>query len=170
MTALKVPHGIYPLPIYFVNTIIYLGSSRKLLGLTFQGETRDADGMIWADVKIKGLTNDVCLRPLSPFLILYLNLSNHSSSGMSGASQGTSRKQIFYLYIRQGLNSPYLLLISILARPHFYIGNQFSIGITGQNFDPADLVEPAKLTQFIRAETGRTELEFGRFTSLTYFK
>ncbi|KDR74757.1 hypothetical protein GALMADRAFT_123452 [Galerina marginata CBS 339.88] len=34
------------------------GVSRKLLGLTFQGETRDADGMIWGDVEIDGLTTD----------------------------------------------------------------------------------------------------------------
>jgi hypothetical protein len=68
------------------------------------------------------------------------------------------------------LASPRVNLCSILARPHYYTGNQFSIGITGHNFDPADLIEPAKLTQFIHAETGRTELEFGKFTSLTYFK
>ncbi|KZT02086.1 uncharacterized protein LAESUDRAFT_441502 [Laetiporus sulphureus 93-53] len=34
------------------------GVSRKLLGLTFQGETRDADGMVWADVEIDGLSSD----------------------------------------------------------------------------------------------------------------
>lgn len=34
------------------------GNSRKLLGLTFQGETRDAGGMIWGDVTIKGLTSE----------------------------------------------------------------------------------------------------------------
>lgn len=35
------------------------GSTRKLLGLTFQGETRDADGMIWGDVEIPNLPSDV---------------------------------------------------------------------------------------------------------------
>jgi hypothetical protein len=59
---------------------------------------------------------------------------------------------------------------SILARPHFSAGNQFSVAIAGQNFDPINLVEPAKLIHFIRAETGRTNLEFGVFSSLTYFK
>lgn len=33
--------------------------SRKLMGLTFQGETRDADGQVWADVEIDGLSNEV---------------------------------------------------------------------------------------------------------------
>ncbi len=41
------------------NDIIYTGNSRKLLGLTFQGETRDTDGMVWGDVTIKGLTSEV---------------------------------------------------------------------------------------------------------------
>ncbi len=40
------------------NDIIYTGNSRKLLGLTFQGETRDAAGMVWGDVTIKGLTSE----------------------------------------------------------------------------------------------------------------
>ncbi|KIM91474.1 hypothetical protein PILCRDRAFT_655 [Piloderma croceum F 1598] len=34
------------------------GFTRKLLGLSFQGETWDADGQIWGDVEIKGLTTD----------------------------------------------------------------------------------------------------------------
>ncbi|KAF9017773.1 hypothetical protein BDZ89DRAFT_960743, partial [Hymenopellis radicata] len=54
------------------------GASRKLLGLTFQGETRDADGMVWGDVEINGLMSDfwhiwgkpghftIMARPLSP--------------------------------------------------------------------------------------------------------
>ncbi|CCL99488.1 uncharacterized protein FIBRA_01506 [Fibroporia radiculosa] len=34
------------------------GITRKLLGLTFQGETRDTDGMVWGDVEIQGLSNN----------------------------------------------------------------------------------------------------------------
>lgn len=33
------------------------GVTRKLLGLTFAGETRDADGQVWGDVEIDGLDN-----------------------------------------------------------------------------------------------------------------
>jgi hypothetical protein len=36
------------------------GASRKLLELTFQGQIRDADGMVLGDVEIDGLTEDVC--------------------------------------------------------------------------------------------------------------
>ncbi|KAK0228928.1 FAD binding domain-containing protein [Armillaria fumosa] len=60
------------------NNIIYTSNSKKLLGLTFQGGTRDADGMVWGDVTIKGLTSEfwhiwgkpghftIMARPLSP--------------------------------------------------------------------------------------------------------
>ncbi|TCD63214.1 hypothetical protein EIP91_005826 [Steccherinum ochraceum] len=34
------------------------GASRKLLGLTFEGETKDADGQVWGDVEIEGLSTD----------------------------------------------------------------------------------------------------------------
>jgi 2-polyprenyl-6-methoxyphenol hydroxylase-like FAD-dependent oxidoreductase len=54
------------------------GVSRKLLGMAFQGETRDTDGMVWGDVEIEGLTTDywnvwgkpgaytIMARPISP--------------------------------------------------------------------------------------------------------
>ena len=45
--------------LFRINKHRVLGSSRKLLGLSFEGETRDADGMIWGDVRIRGLSNDV---------------------------------------------------------------------------------------------------------------
>ncbi|KAJ7647809.1 FAD binding domain-containing protein [Roridomyces roridus] len=34
------------------------GVTRKLLGLTFEGQTRDTDGMVWGDVEIQGLGSD----------------------------------------------------------------------------------------------------------------
>ncbi|KAH7872212.1 FAD binding domain-containing protein [Lentinula edodes] len=54
------------------------GATRKLLGLTFEGQTRDADGMVWGDIEINGLGSDfwhiwgkpgqftIMARPLSP--------------------------------------------------------------------------------------------------------
>lgn len=47
-----------------------LGPTRKLLGLSFQGETRDADGMVWADVEILGLSKDVRILVTSDFQTL----------------------------------------------------------------------------------------------------
>ena len=69
-----------------------------------------------------------------------------------------------------------LLLVStddavhrILMRPKNATGS-FHIGIIGQNFDPADLVDEKKFTNFIREHSGRMELVFKNFTSLSYWK
>lgn len=57
-----------------------------------------------------------------------------------------------------------------MARPLSPHGSTFGIGITGHNFDPAELAEPEKVKKFIQEETGRTDLQFGEFTWLSYFK
>jgi hypothetical protein len=57
-----------------------------------------------------------------------------------------------------------------MARPLSPTSHRFGIGITGQNFDPTNLAEPEKAIAFIHEETGRTELEFGKFTWLSHFR
>ncbi len=47
---------------------------------------------------------------------------------------------------------------------------RFGIGITGQNFDPTHLADPQAAKEFIKTETGRTELEIGEFTWLSHFR
>ena len=42
--------------------------------------------------------------------------------------------------------------------------------MVGQNFDPADLVDEQKLVNFIYENSGRRDLVFKNFTSLTYWK
>ena len=54
-----------------------------------------------------------------------------------------------------------------MARP---FGQKFGIGVFGPNFDPAGLAEPETFNKFIRTETGRTDLEFGEFSWLSYFR
>lgn len=47
---------------FFVShNMLCLGASRRLLGMTFEGETRDTDGILWFDAEVNGLTNDVCV-------------------------------------------------------------------------------------------------------------
>ncbi|KAJ7592880.1 FAD binding domain-containing protein [Mycena floridula] len=58
----------------------------------------------------------------------------------------------------------------IMARPIDPTNHTFGIGITGQNFDPTDLVDQVKCIEFIKAETGRDDLNFGKFLWLSYFK
>lgn len=56
---------------------------------------------------------------------------------------------------------------SIMARPS---GHKFGVCIMGQNFDLAGLADPEKFKDFVHTETGRTDLEFGDFSWLSYFR
>ncbi|KAJ7503285.1 FAD binding domain-containing protein [Mycena galericulata] len=63
---------------YMVGADGARGPTRRLLGLMFEGETKDADGMVWGDVEIEGLGTDywhiwgkpghftIMARPLTP--------------------------------------------------------------------------------------------------------
>jgi hypothetical protein len=57
-----------------------------------------------------------------------------------------------------------------MARPLHEHGHEFGVGITGLNFDPSDLANEEKAKEFIREQTGRTDLRFGKFSWLSYFK
>ena len=39
----------------------HIGVTRKLIGATFEGQTRDAEGMVWTECEIEGegITRDV---------------------------------------------------------------------------------------------------------------
>ncbi|KAF8824655.1 hypothetical protein HHX47_DHR8000109 [Lentinula edodes] len=104
------------------------GATRKLLGLTFEGQTRDADGMVWGDIEINGLGSN-----------------------------------FWHIWGKPGQ-------FTIMARPLTSSGNRFSVGITGQNFDPTNLAAPEKAIEFIKTETGRNDLTFGSFSWFSYFK
>ena len=92
-----------------------------------------------------------------------------SSSGIYGESPDISRWFIVCacLFPNMITNDDF---ISVMARPLSPNDHTFGIGITGQNFDPTDLGEPGKLEHFIKTETGRTDLVFGEFSWLSYFK
>ncbi|KAJ7283132.1 FAD binding domain-containing protein [Mycena rebaudengoi] len=63
---------------YLVGADGARGPTHKLLGLSFEGETKDTDGMVWGDVEIQGLGSDywhiwgkpghftIMARPISP--------------------------------------------------------------------------------------------------------
>ncbi|KAJ7657824.1 hypothetical protein DFH06DRAFT_1327883 [Mycena polygramma] len=102
--------------------------TRKLLGLTFEGETKDTDGMIWGDVEIQGLGSDY-----------------------------------WHIWGKPGQ-------FTIMARPLSPDGHEFGVGITGLNFDPAGLADEAKAVEFIREQTDRDDLQFGKFSWLSYFR
>ncbi len=54
-------------------------------------------------------------------------------------------------------------------RPTYGEG-RFHVGIVGANWDPADLMDQTKFIKFIHENTGRRELKFSNFSSMTYWK
>ena len=64
-------------------------------------------------------------------------------------------------------HSPFVYSISL--RPKDAPG-KFHVGVVGQNFDPAYLLDEQKFVSFIKEKTGRPELVFKNFTSLSYWK
>ena len=63
--------------------------TRKSIGATFEGETRDADGMAWTDCELEGITNEVST--LQPREVDLRTDQYHYSSGIFGPSQANLR-------------------------------------------------------------------------------
>ncbi|KAI0711174.1 FAD binding domain-containing protein [Cerioporus squamosus] len=104
------------------------GFTRKAIGATFEGETKEADGQAWSDVVVEGVSQD------------FWHIWNETGK------------------------------FSISMRPKAEPG-AFHLGIMGQNFDPADLAtDQSKFCDFFYKHTGRTDIVFKSFTSLTYWK
>ena len=47
---------------------------------------------------------------------------------------------------------------------------EFHVGIVGKNFDPVDLVDPAKFVEFFHENTGRRDVVFKKMTSTSHWK
>lgn len=69
-----------------------------------------------------------------------------------------------HLIIRPNLSDPH----SAGLRPKIEPG-KFHVGILGQNFDPAELTDPAKFIKFFN-ENVRNDIVFKSLTQLTYWK
>lgn len=117
------------------------------MGMTFEGQTRDADGMVWADVAISNLSTDV----------------SHEAIPQCSAFMFIRFMQYWHVWGQPGK-------FSIMARPLSHTGDTFGVGITCQNYDPVELANESSFKEFMSTETGRGDLEFGEFTWLSYFK
>jgi hypothetical protein len=106
------------------------------------------------------------LRPSTIWLIIAYDLPSTVTSGENLGNSGES-----YIDVLERVSVFVLTVVySIVARPLNPIGNRFGFGIAGQNFDPIGLAQPEKVKEFFHTETGRTELKFGDFSCLSYFK
>ena len=88
------------------------------------------------------------------------------STGMYGRNLGDSRE----LRATNGLLMFLNDMFSITARPVSNTGNIFNVAIVGQNFDPVELTDQQKFTNFFHEKTGRLDIAFGDFKSLAYWK
>ncbi|TBU59346.1 FAD binding domain-containing protein [Dichomitus squalens] len=103
------------------------GFTRRAIGATYEGQTKEEDGQVWADAEVEGVDSDY-----------------------------------WHVWPQPGK-------FTIGIRPKGEEG-KFHVGVIGQNFDPVDLVDEKKLVDFIHENTGRKDLVFKNFTSLTYWK
>ena len=93
-----------------------------------------------------------------------------TSTGTSGLSLESSRTCLLYQTFKEACaGHSHQSSCSISIRPKGEEG-KFHVGVVGQNFDPADLVDEQKLVNFIHENSGRRDLVFKNFTSLTYWK
>ncbi|KAI0659090.1 FAD binding domain-containing protein [Cubamyces menziesii] len=104
------------------------GVTRKLIGATFAGQTKEADGQVWADLELEGLSDDY-----------------------------------WHLWSEPGR-------FTVTIRASGDGENHFHAGIIGVNFDPIDLTDPEKFVNFIYENTGRRDLKFKNFLSISYWK
>ncbi|KAI0765037.1 FAD binding domain-containing protein [Fomes fomentarius] len=102
------------------------GFTRRAIGATFEGQTKETDGQVWAEAEVDGIGSD--------------HMHIFSSPGK----------------------------FTVVMRPKSKPG-QFHVGVAGQNFDPVDLLDPAKLVDFFH-ESIRKDLVFNNLTQLTYWK
>jgi len=139
----------------------------RLLGLTFQGETRDADGMVWGDVEIKNLTTDVRVDLMQQ---IYTNRKGSSQYWYIWAEHGKFTYVFSDIYFYNEW-SP-----SISSQDHSPSNlsdsdiHKFGVGIIGQTFDSVGLYVSENAQGFFKKDTGRGDLEFGKWTWLSCFK
>ncbi|KAM5533896.1 hypothetical protein V8D89_012436 [Ganoderma adspersum] len=103
------------------------GFTRRAVGISYEGETKDLDGQAWAGVEVEGIDS------------VFWNI----------------------------WTEPEKLTISI--RPKDAPG-KFHIGVVGQGFDPIHLLDEQQFVDFVEEKTGRPDLVFKNFTSLSYWK
>nr|VWP02068.1 Flavohemoprotein (EC [Ganoderma boninense] len=112
---------------YVVGSDGARGTTRKAIGATFEGQTKEEDGQVWADTVVEGLDHD-----------FWHMWSVPDKCG-------------------------------ITARPTLN-AQSFHVGIFGHNFDPKELLSVQKFIQFVREESGRTDLVFKEIRMLSYWK
>ena len=69
----------------------YAGWTRKAIGATFEGQTKDTDGQVWADVVVEGISSEVGVYSFNGELYRS-DVLLRISVGMCGRRPGSSRE------------------------------------------------------------------------------
>ena len=73
------------------HSLAHAGWTRKAIGATFEGQTKDTDGQVWADVVVEGISSEVdCHNSIGELYRSDLFLC--TSVGMSGRRPESSRE------------------------------------------------------------------------------
>ena len=72
-------------------SLVHTGWTRKAIGATFEGQTKDTDGQVWADVMVEGISSEVGVYSFSDELYRSDALLR-ISVGMSGLRPESSRE------------------------------------------------------------------------------
>ena len=49
--------------VHMLTTRTHPGFTRRAIGATFEGQTKEEDGQVWADVEVEGIGSDVSYSP-----------------------------------------------------------------------------------------------------------
>ena len=144
------------------------GFTRRAIGATYEGQTREEDGQVWADVEAEGIGSDVSLlrsssKRYDTNCTAPIVLSLVAPAGTIHVSNDLCSMMVNHTVTVEAT------IHSISMRPKDDQGN-FHVGIMGQGFDPADLVDQTRFVNFFYEKTGRKDIVFKRITALTYWK
>ena len=140
------------------------GVTRKFIGATLEGQTRDADGLVFAEVELEGLTHDVRARARSQARDIAQIAPSSGTCGLSRERSRTSEAAA-----RRSKSSFDPPSRSVSARPKRDRGS-FNVMIAGQAFDTVHLLDSEKFVEFFYDLTGRRDVVFKDIHTVTYWK
>ena len=140
--------------------------TRKFIGATFEGETRDAEGAVWAECEIEGdgITSEVRVP------VRY---------GKGSCALLTCGDQFWHIWSQPGkvvfvthrsIIPSYnkLTYTSVTVRPRTEGG--YHVGFVCSDFNPVDKAEPEKFVEFFHEATGRKDIVFKKIETLAHWR
>ena len=130
---------------------IHAGMTRKFIGATFEGQTRDAEGMVWTecDMEGEGITREVsaCQQ-----LARYWNIHPKADMALLVSTRDCNVSPREELTEISKTDYLHRVIASTKAE------GGWNIGIGCSTRDPIDLLDPVKFVEFFHKFTGRSDI------------